>query len=93
MSIIIFVIAATFSARYGASAAGAERKGVEQIAAIEGRLLWVKNGSRGLAARCPLYPQEQTWSDHCGMSEKCQKATHALRRLADLFNHLVGASE
>jgi hypothetical protein len=34
MSIIIFVIAATFSARHGASAAGAERKGVEQIAAI-----------------------------------------------------------
>lgn len=34
VSIIIFVIAATFSARYGASAAGAERKGVEQIAAI-----------------------------------------------------------
>jgi hypothetical protein len=32
MSIIIFVIALTFSARYGASAAGAEPKGFAQMA-------------------------------------------------------------
>src|SRR3984957_16563042 len=34
---------------------------------------WVKNGSDPASSASPFYPQEQTSSDHPGMSEKCQK--------------------
>jgi hypothetical protein len=32
----------------------------------------------GLAAGCPFHPQEQTFSDHSGMSVWCQKRSCAL---------------
>jgi hypothetical protein len=55
-------------------------------------LLWVKNGSRGLAAGCLLCPNERTSSGCLGMSEKkCQFRTHASQQLGVLFDHLVGA--
>ena len=39
----------------------------------------VKNGSRGLAAGCQLWPDERTSSGCLGMSEKCQMQTPRYR--------------
>jgi hypothetical protein len=35
-----------------------------------------KNGSDPAFSASPFYPQEQTSSDHLGMSEKCQQRTN-----------------
>jgi hypothetical protein len=43
--------------------------------------VWVKNGSGPASVASPFYTQEQTPSDHPGMSEKCQDATSSMQVL------------
>jgi hypothetical protein len=48
------------------------RKGqMHSVLATARSPLWVKNGSRGIAAGCLLCPGERTSSGCLGMSEKC----------------------
>jgi hypothetical protein len=41
----------------------------------------------------PVYPDNRTSSGHAGMSGLCHEETHAPQQRAELFDHLVGASE
>src|ERR1700722_2977807 len=49
------------------------------------RLLQVKNGSDPASSASPFYPQEQTSSDHPGMSEKCRYCCKSPERRSGQF--------
>jgi hypothetical protein len=59
---------------------------------LSDRRLWVKSTVLASAEHLPVYPDKQTFSESFGMSQKCQKQTHALQQ-AGLFDHLVGLQQ
>jgi hypothetical protein len=54
--------------------------------------MWVKLRSPEAQPGGLLCPEEQTCSETIGMSQTCQKQTHALQQ-AGLFDHLVGSQQ
>src|ERR1700681_4126906 len=56
-------------------------------------LIWVKRVVLTVGCSLPVYPDERTYSESVGTSQRCQEQTHAPQQLAASLDHLVRSRE
>jgi hypothetical protein len=64
----------------------------EQVQAV-GCPRWFKSAVLTLGLPLPVYSDERTSAEPVGMSQRCQRQTHALQQTGSLFDHLVSYGE